>query len=94
MELVYRFAACFASELRAAAASQAVEKAKTKALLDYMLQQRFEVHCIDNGQTYPAQMCFVPTTLAEVLQVRWNQFIDFRVLCRRLDCSPKETCPK
>ncbi len=69
MELVYRFAACFASEFRAAAASQGVEKAKTKELLDYMLQQRFEVDCIDNGQAYPAQMCFEPTTLAEVLQV-------------------------
>jgi hypothetical protein len=57
----------FAPEFRAAAASQGVEKAKTKELLDYMLQQRFEVDCIDNGGTYPAQICFEPTTLLEVL---------------------------
>jgi sulfite reductase alpha subunit-like flavoprotein len=69
MELVYRFAACFAPEFRAAAASQGVEKANTKELLDYMLQQRFEVDCIDKGKTRPAQICFEPTTLFEVLQV-------------------------
>jgi FAD binding domain len=39
-------------------------------LLDWAFQQAFEVDCIDNGQTYPAQLSFqVPTTLQEALQV-------------------------
>lgn len=69
MEMVYRFAECFATELKSAATLLGLKKAKSQDLLDYLLQQPFEVDCIDNGQVYPAQLSFEPTSLADNLQV-------------------------
>lgn len=69
MDMVYRFAACFATEFKAVAASFGETKATMEDLINWHLQQPFEVDCIDNGHVYPAQMSFEPSTLAENLQV-------------------------
>jgi len=69
MEMVHRFAGCFASEFKAVAASRGEKKGSTEQLVNWILQQPFEVECIDNGNVTPAQMSFEPSTLAENLQV-------------------------
>ena len=69
MEMVYRFASCFAAEFKAVAASRGEEMATLEEQINWQLHQPFEVDCIDNGQVYPAPMSFEPTNLAENLQV-------------------------
>jgi sulfite reductase alpha subunit-like flavoprotein len=69
MEKVYRFAACFESEFKKVASSRGKAFSTTKELIDWQLQQPFEVDCIDNGRVYPAQTSFEPSTLSENLQV-------------------------
>jgi sulfite reductase alpha subunit-like flavoprotein len=69
MEMVYRFAACFANEFKKIAAAHGKEFSSIEELLNWQLQLPFEVDCIDNGSVYPAQMSFsAPTTLSEALQ--------------------------
>lgn len=80
LEMVLRFASCFRNELSAAAAASdgcpilkkdydGDDVQKEKDLMVWQLQQPFEIDCIDNGQVFPAQVCFrTPATLADVLQ--------------------------
>jgi sulfite reductase alpha subunit-like flavoprotein len=69
MEMVYRFASCFAAEFMAVADSRGEEMATLEEQINWQLHLPFEVDCIDNGQVYPAPMSFEPTNLAENLQV-------------------------
>lgn len=67
MELVKKFLACFVDELASVQKSKIFSDAED--LVEWQLQQPFEVDCLDNGQVYPAQLCFsTPTTLGEALQ--------------------------
>lgn len=69
IEFVYRFAACFSAEFEVNARSRGETKLPKRDLINWQLQQPFEVECVDNGQVYPAPLSFEPNTLLENLQV-------------------------
>jgi len=71
MEVVKRFAMCFLDEF--ISTNKKLNNGKhlldADELVEWQIQQPFEVDCVDNGQVYPAQLCFsTPTTLAQALQ--------------------------
>lgn len=68
LEMANRFAACFATELTKVASENGKAFSTLQELLDWQLQQPFEVDCVDNGNVYPAQLSFSAPTLAEALQ--------------------------
>lgn len=67
IEVVKRFAKCFIDEFLQLGMYD--KDRDTDALVEWQLQQPFEIDCIDNGHVYPAQLVFAtPTTLGDTLQ--------------------------
>jgi len=71
LDVVRRFALCFLDEFIESNEMLAKRKDQLGAgeLVQWQLQQPFELDCIDNGQVYPAQLPFsTPITLDRALQ--------------------------
>ncbi|KAL7565512.1 hypothetical protein ACA910_012247 [Epithemia clementina (nom. ined.)] len=68
MEVVRRFVSCFIKEIELISTEQKVDLASSN-VVDWALQQRIEIDCIDNGSALPATLPFdTPITLSAALQ--------------------------
>jgi hypothetical protein len=93
MEMAHRFAACFKDELVTACHGSGSDY---KDPVMWQMQQRFEVDCIEDGDTIPARLPFsTPTSLGVALQsdidfaIKSNVVEDFLLMIER-ELIPKQ----